>query len=223
MIRGAWRPRFAGSKETVTRRELTTPSVAMRSRRCRRAGHRFRRMHRSALAGIEQAPAPRPRGMEGSRPRHHGRRRRDAHLWRGAGKRRANRRDLLLCHRVYAVTQAGAPPGPQVAASAAPASGSACVVSYMGPYLCTAPIAACDEPLSLLVSNRRIGRPSWDARRRERRALWRRRGPARVPVVCVSIRRPLAERANCGAPLERRAGQSKADRLSAFTRGSPAA
>jgi hypothetical protein len=32
--------------------------VAIRSRRCRRTGHRFRRTHRSALAKIEQAPAP---------------------------------------------------------------------------------------------------------------------------------------------------------------------
>ena len=59
--------------------------------------------------------------------------------------------------------------------------------------------------------------------RRERRALWRSRGPPPMPVACVSIRRPPAERTNCGAPLERPAGQSKADRLSAFTRRSPAA
>jgi hypothetical protein len=59
--------------------------------------------------------------------------------------------------------------------------------------------------------------------RRGRRALWRSRGPPPMPVACVSIRRPPAERTNCGAPLERPAGQSKADRLSAFTRRSPAA
>jgi hypothetical protein len=59
--------------------------------------------------------------------------------------------------------------------------------------------------------------------RRGRRALWRSRGPPPMPVACVSIRRPPAERTNCGAPLERPAGQSNADRLSAFTRRSPGA
>ena len=37
--------------------------------------------------------------------------------------------------------------------------------------------------------------------RRGRRALWRSRGPPPMPVACVSIRRPPAERTNCGAPL----------------------
>jgi hypothetical protein len=59
--------------------------------------------------------------------------------------------------------------------------------------------------------------------RRGRRALWRSRGPSPMPVGCVSSRRPPAERTNCGAPLKRPADQSKADRLSAFTRRSPAA
>jgi hypothetical protein len=45
---------------------------------------------------------------------------------------------------------------------------------------------------------------------RARTALWRSRGPPPMPVACVSIRRPPAERTHCGAPLERPAGQSEA-------------
>jgi hypothetical protein len=48
---GVWRPQ----------------SWAIRSRRSRRAGHRFRRTHRSALARIEQAPAP-AGGKQASEP-----------------------------------------------------------------------------------------------------------------------------------------------------------
>ena len=74
-----------------------------------------------------------------------------------------------------------------------------------------------------VVPSRRLGDRAETLARRGRRALWRSRGPPPMPVACVSIRRPPAERTNCGAPLERPAGQSKADRLSAFTRRSPAA
>jgi hypothetical protein len=70
--------------------DLSVETVANRSRRCQRAGHRFRRTHRSAVAGVQQAPAPALRGKAGPlrrlRTAPDDRRGGNAHLW---GKRRA--------------------------------------------------------------------------------------------------------------------------------------
>jgi hypothetical protein len=132
----------------------------------------------------------------------------------------------VTCSCAIAYTRSrrpGAPRGPQVAASAAPASGSACVVSYMGRTYARLQSPPATNRSRCSSQARVSGDRAETLARRGRRALWRSRGPPPMPVVCVSIRRPPAERTNCGASLERPAGQSKADRLSAFTRRSPAA
>jgi len=51
----ALRPLVLGGSDRQAVARRTLPFVANRSRRCRRAGHRFRRTHRSAVARFQQA------------------------------------------------------------------------------------------------------------------------------------------------------------------------